>query len=148
NTYAGCQGTLYRAQIAPSASLRLVKFRLYLDTKFCIAPTSECAAMPMNVTRGLAAATWLTPGASALQNGHHGVQNHNTAGLPCRPAPLNGAPPSVVPVNCSRSSAASARGGLARPNIRAAAKTATATNLNGVNSRKIIRSSFAGVTPK
>src|SRR6185312_3867178 len=111
----------------PSASLRLVKFRWYLETKFCIASTSECAATPTKVTPGLAAATRLTLGASALQNGQNGAQNHSTAGLPCRLAPLNGAPLRVVPVNCSRSSAASARGALPTPTISAAA-TSTAAN--------------------
>src|SRR3954451_4211490 len=104
----------------PSASLRFVKLRLYFDTKPCIAATSERAATPTNVTLGLAAATWLTLGASALQNGHHGVQNHNTAGLPIRLAPLNGAPDSVVPVNCRRSSA-TAVGALTRPSASPAA---------------------------
>src|ERR1700744_6406440 len=113
----------------PSASLRLVKFRLYFETKFCIAPTSEWAAMPTKVTPGLAAATRPTPGASALQNGQNEVQNHSTAGLPCRAAPLNGAPLRVVPVNCSRSSAAADRGASASPKISAAAKTAAANNL-------------------
>lgn len=61
--------------------------------------TSERAAIPTKVTSGLAAATWLMLGASALQNGHHGVQNHNTAGLPIRLVPENGAPDRVVPVN-------------------------------------------------
>src|SRR5271156_1162788 len=112
----------------PSASLRLVKFRLYFDTKFCVAPTSDWAATPTKVTDGLAAATWLTPGASALQNGHQGVQNHSTAGLPCRLAPLNGAPDSVVPVNCRRSSAASARGAVSSPKAMAA-ETATNASL-------------------
>jgi len=64
---------------------------LYFDTKSCMAATSERAATPTKVTLGLAAATWLTLGASALQNGHHGVRNHSTAGLPTRLAPLNGA---------------------------------------------------------
>src|SRR5215470_7460866 len=105
--------------MAPSASLRLVKFRLYFDTKPCIAATSERAATPTKVTFGLAAATWLTLGASALQNGHHGVQNQSTAGLPARLAPLNGAPASVVPVKFCRSSA-SAAGGLTSPNASAA----------------------------
>src|SRR5271156_2947816 len=146
--YAGCQGTLKRAQIEPSASLRLVKFKLYLETKLCIAATSECAAIPTKVTPGLAAATWLTPGASALQNGQNGAQNHNTAGLPCRLAPLNPAPLRAVPVNWRRSSAASARGGLASPNIKAAAMTATANNLNGDNRRKIMAFLFARVCPR
>src|SRR6185436_10820463 len=105
----------------PSASLRVVKFRLYFDTKACMAATSERAATPTNVTLGLAAATLLTDGASALQNGHHGVQNHNTAGLPCNDAPLKGAPLNVVPVKSSRSSATAA-GGL----IKARATTAAA----------------------
>src|SRR3982074_1861403 len=121
--------------MAPSASLRLVKLRPYLDTKVCIWPTSDRAAMPTKVTFELAAATRLTPGASALQNGHHGVQNHSTAGLPCRLAPLNGAPPSGGAVNCRRSSAAAERGASASPNIRAAAKRAAANNLSGVKSR-------------
>src|SRR6476646_8552566 len=95
----------------PSASFRVVKFRLYLDTKASMAPTSERAATPTNVTLGCAAATALTLGASALQNGHHGVQNHSTAGLPDRLEPLNGVPLRVVPVNCMRSSAM-AEGGL------------------------------------
>src|SRR6185295_15234454 len=103
----------------PSASLRFVKFRLYFDTKPCMSATSERAATPTNVTFGLAAATWLTPGASALQNGHHGVQNHSTAGLPARLDPLNDTPDSVVPVNCIRSSA-TADGGLTRTNAKAA----------------------------
>ena len=34
----------------PSASLRFVKFRLYFDTKPCMAATSERAATPTNVT--------------------------------------------------------------------------------------------------
>src|SRR5215208_2093816 len=85
-----------------------------------MAATSERAATPTKVTLGLAAATWLTLGASALQNGHHGVQNHNTAGLPTRLVPLNGAPDSVVPVNCSLSSA-TAEGGLTRANATAVA---------------------------
>src|SRR5262245_22436327 len=93
-----------------------------------MAATSEWAATPTNVTFGLAAATWLTLGASALQNGHHGVQNHSTAGLPVRLAPLNGAPDSVVPVNCRRSSA-TAEGGLTRPNANAAANTGSTNNL-------------------
>lgn len=71
-----------------------------------MAPTSECAATPTKLTCGLAAATWLTDGASALQNGHQGVQNHSTAGRPARLDPLNWAPDNVVPVNCNRSSAA------------------------------------------
>src|SRR2546430_11370290 len=104
----------------PSASLRFVKFRLYFDTKASMAATSDRAATPTKVTLGLAAATWLTPGASALQNGHHGVQNHSTAGLPARLAPLNGAPESVVPVKFSRSSATAARGATS-PNASAAA---------------------------
>src|SRR5271166_4212314 len=107
--------------MAPSVSLRLVKFRLYLETKLCIAPGSEWAATPTKVTAGLAAATWLRPGASALQNGHHGVQNHSTARLPCKPAPLNGAPLRVVPLNSNRSSAASTRGAVLSPRTRAAA---------------------------
>ena len=45
------------------------------------------------------AATALTLGASALQKGHHGVQNHNTAGLPAKLDPAKGAPARVVPVN-------------------------------------------------
>ncbi len=57
NTYAGCHGTLNRAQIYPSASLRLVKFRLYFDTKPSICPTSERAATQTKVTFGFAAAT-------------------------------------------------------------------------------------------
>ena len=61
---------------------------------------------------GLAAATLLTEGASALQNGHHGVQNHSTAGLPCSDEPLNGAPLSVVPVKSRRSSARAVGGPL------------------------------------
>src|SRR4051812_50177406 len=70
-----------------------------------MAPVSERAATPTNVTAGLAAATALTDGASALQNGHHGVQNHNTAGLPTRLEPLNGCPLRGVPANCRRLSA-------------------------------------------
>src|SRR6478736_368562 len=112
----------------PSASLRLVKLRLYFDTKPCMAATSERAATPTKVTLGLAPATWLTPGASALQKGHHGVQNHSTAGLPTRLAPLNGVPDSVVPVNCSRSSATAA-GGLTSPNASAAATAQSASDL-------------------
>src|ERR1700754_1219308 len=104
----------------PSASFRVVKFRLYFETKSCMAATSERAATPTNVTFGLAAATLLTDGASWLQNGHHGVQNHSTAGLPCSDAPLNGAPLSVVPVKSSRSSA-SAAGGLLSASVTAAA---------------------------
>src|ERR1700754_5348919 len=103
----------------PSASLRFVKFRLYFDTNACMSESLERAATPTKVTFGLAAATWLTLGASALQNGHHGVQNHSTAGLPARLDPPNGAPDSVVPVNCSRSSA-SAAGGVTSPNVSAA----------------------------
>src|SRR3954451_14991465 len=99
----------------PSASLRFVKLRLYFDTKPCIAATSERAATPTNVTLGLAAATWLTLGASALQNGHHRGQNHHTAGAPPSLAPLNGGPDSVVPAKCSRSSATAA-GGVTTPN--------------------------------
>src|SRR3954469_21456508 len=104
----------------PSASFRVVKFRLYLDTKACMAATSERAATPTNVTLGLSAATLLTDGPSALQNGHHGVQNHSTAGLPCNDAPLNGAPLRVVAVKSSRSSA-SAAGGLVRAGATAGA---------------------------
>src|SRR5258708_33362683 len=88
-----------------------------------MAGTSERAATPTKVTLGLAAATWLTLGASALQNGHHGVQNHSTAGLPTRLEPLKGAPDIVVAVNCRRSSA-DAEGGLTTANTRAAANTA------------------------
>ena len=72
------------------------------------------------MTLGLAAATALTLGASWLQNGHHGVQNHSTAGLPCRLAPLNGAPLSVVPVKFNWSSARAA-GASVTPTTRAAA---------------------------
>src|ERR1700754_3143606 len=93
-----------------------------------MAPTSERAATPTKVTFGLAAATWLTLGASALQNGHHGVQNHSTAGLPARLAPLNGAPARVVPVNCSRSSATAA-GGLTSANASAAAVAPSRSDL-------------------
>src|SRR5882757_10418146 len=117
----------------PSASLRLVKPRWYLSTKFCMAPVSERAATPTNVTPGLAAATALTEGASALQNGHHGVQNHSTAGLPARLEPLNGWPARVVPVNCWRSSA-SAVGGL--PSTRAAIP-ATIARTNHPRSRNL-----------
>src|SRR3954471_12765642 len=112
----------------PSASFRVVKFRLYLDTKACMAATSERAATPTNVTLGLAAATLLTDGPSALQNGHHGVQNHSTAGLPCNDPPLNGAPLRVVAVKSSRSSA-SAAGGLVRARATAAAAIAIAKDL-------------------
>src|SRR6184192_3909060 len=112
----------------PSASLRFVKFRLYFDTKASMAATSDRAATPTKVTLGLAAPTWLTPGASALQNGHHGVQNHSTAGLPTRLAPLNGAPDNVVPVNCSRSSA-TAEGGLTRANARVTAAMPSTSDL-------------------
>src|SRR5947199_9645102 len=98
-----------------------------------MAATSERAATPTKVTFGLAAATWLTLGASALQNGHHGVQNHSTAGLPTRLAPENGAPDRVVPVNCSRSSATAA-GGLTSPNVSAAtAAPATSDRVSRVN---------------
>src|ERR1700755_3394609 len=93
----------------------------------------ERAATPTNVTPGLAAATVLTPGASALQNGHHGVQNHNTAGLPARVAPLNGWPASVVPVNCIRSSAR-AVGGLTSTS---AATPATIVNANHPRSQDL-----------
>ena len=86
---------------------------------------------------GLAAATWLTLGASALQNGHHGVQNHSTAGLPTRLAPLNGAPDSVVPVNCSRSSATAA-GGLTSPNASAAATALSTSDLVSRENRVLI----------
>src|SRR3954469_14028851 len=105
----------------PSASFRVAKFKLYLDTKACIAATSERAATPTNVTLGLAAATLLTDGPSALQNGHHGVQNHSTAGLPCNDDPLKGASLRVVAVKSSRSSATAA-GGL----VSASAMTAVA----------------------
>jgi hypothetical protein len=111
--------------------------RLYFDTKPCIAATSERAATPTNVTFGLAAATWLTLGPSALQNGHHGVQNHSTAGLPIRLAPLNGAPDSVVPVNCSRSSATAA-GGLTSPNASAAAAALSTSDLVSRENRLLI----------
>src|SRR4051812_7210169 len=97
-----------------------------------MAPVSERAATPTNVTAGLAAATALTDGASALQNGHHGVQNHNTAGLPTRLEPLNGCPVRVVPANCSRSSA-TAVGGLPTTNT---AKPATITRLSHPRSRE------------
>src|SRR5882757_2175312 len=103
-----------------------------------MAATSERAATPTNVTFGLAAATWLTLGASALQNGHHGVQNHSTAGLPTRLEPLNGAPDSVVPVNCSRSSA-TAEGGLTKANVRAAAIMPTTNDLIVRHIRILIR---------
>src|SRR5436190_3053332 len=121
----------------PSASLRFVKFRLYFDTKASMAATSDRAATPTKVTLGLAAATWLTPGASALQNGHHGVQNHSTAGLPTRLAPLNGAPDRVVPVNCRRSSATAA-GGLISPNVSAAATAPNTTDLVSRENRVLI----------
>src|SRR5689334_5295574 len=111
----------------PSASLRFVKLRLYFDTKLCMAETSERAATPTKVTSGLAAATLLTFGASALQNGHHGVQNHNTAGLPTRLDPENGAPDRVVPANCSRSSA-TALGGLTRANASRPVSAANTTD--------------------
>src|SRR4051812_17476972 len=109
----------------PSASFRVVKFRLYLDAKACMAATSERAATPTNVTLGLAAATVLTDGASALQNGHHGVQNHSTVGLPCNDDPLNGAPLRVVAVKSSRSSATAA-GGLTSARATTAAAIAVA----------------------
>src|SRR3954469_4683438 len=108
----------------PSASLRFVKLRLYFDTKPCIAATSERAATPTNVTPGLAAATALTLGASALQKGHHGVQNQSTAGLPASEEPLKGAPVRVVPVNCARSSAVAA-GALMNRSAASAATTVT-----------------------
>src|SRR6185437_772490 len=108
----------------------MVKFRWYFDTKFCIAPGSERAATPTKVTPGLAAATWLRPGASALQNGHHGVQNHSTERLPPKAPPLKGAPDSVVPLNCKRSSAAHARGALLSPKIKAATATPSANLLS------------------
>src|SRR3954454_3556608 len=112
----------------PSASFRVVKFRLYLDTKACMAVASERAAKPTNVTLELSAATLLTDGPSPLQNGHHGVQSHSTAGLPCNDAPLNGAPLRVVAVKSSRSSA-SAAGGLVRARATTAAAIAIAKNL-------------------
>src|SRR5215213_10091202 len=125
----------------PSASLRLVKLRLYFETKPCMAATSERAATPTNVTFGLAAATWLTLGASALQNGHHGVQNHSTAGLPTRLAPLKGAPESVVPVNCSRSSA-TAVGAPTRLSASPAAVTTSASDLVTREIRPLIPITF------
>src|SRR5690349_16503583 len=102
-----------------------------------MAVTSERAATPTNVTLGLAAATLLTDGASWLQNGHHGVQNHSTAGLPCSDAPLNGAPLSVVPVKAMRSSA-SAAGALVSANAIVAAATATARDLVKRSRRRIM----------
>src|SRR3954466_8484732 len=132
----------------PSASFRVVKFRLYLDTKACMAATSERAATPTNVTLGLAAATLLTDGPSALQNGHHGVQNHSTAGLPCSDAPLNGAPLSVVPVKARRSSAGAA-GGLLSASVKRPAAMAMAKDLLKRSRRRImtappLRPSYAG----
>src|SRR6478735_7222354 len=112
----------------PSASLRFVKFRLYFDTKPCMAATSERAATPTNVTLGLAAATLLTEAASALQNGHQGVQNHSTAGLPCSDAPSKGAPLRVVPVK-SRRSSASAAGGPVSASMSTAATTPMPSDL-------------------
>src|SRR4051794_40511384 len=109
----------------PSASFRVVKFKLYLDTKACMAATSERAATPTNVTLGLAAATLLTDGPSALQNGHYGV---TTARPASNDAPLNGAPLRVVAVKSSRSSA-SAAGGLVRARATAAAAIAIAKDL-------------------
>src|SRR3569833_181789 len=106
-----------------------------------MAATSDRAATPTNVTPGLAAATWLTLGASALQNGHHGVQNHSTAGLPIRLAPLNGTPDSVVPVNCRRSSA-TAVGALTRPSASPAATTTSASDLVTPEIRTLIPISF------
>src|SRR5690242_13961965 len=103
-----------------------------------MAATSECAATPTKVTLGLAAATWLTLGASALQNGHHGVQNHSTAGLPTRLAPLNGAPDSVVPVKFSRSSA-TAVGAVTSPNASAAVAAQTPSELISRENRVLIR---------
>src|SRR5689334_3157782 len=100
--------------------------------------TSERAATPTKVTLGLAAATWLTLGASALQNGHHGVQNHSTAGLPTRLAPLNGAPDSVVPVKFNRSSATAA-GAVTSPNASAAAAAQTTSDLIKREIRLLIR---------
>src|SRR3954465_7017534 len=106
-----------------------------------MAATSERAATPTNETFGLAAATWLTLGASALQNGHHGVQNHNTAGLPARLDPLNDPPARVVPVNCSRSSAAVAVGALTRPSARAVAPTRSKSALHTRENPPVIPSS-------
>src|SRR5215813_4464480 len=99
---------------------------------------SERAATPTKVTFGLAAATLLTPGASALQNGHHGVQNHSTAGLPCNDAPLKGAPLSDVPVNSRRSSAASAAGGPLSERAIAATATTMASELLECSRRVIM----------
>jgi len=82
------------------------------------------------VTFGLAAATALTLGASWLQNGHHGVQNHITAGLPARLAPLNVAPLSVVPVKFNWSSARAA--GAAVTPVKTGART-VADVLAGLN---------------
>ena len=105
-----------------------------MDTKPCMAATSERAATPTKVTCGLAAAIWLTLGASALQNGHHGVQNHSTAGLPTRLDPPNGAPDSVVPVKFSRSSARAA-GGLTSPNASAAVSAPSTSDLTSRENR-------------
>ena len=92
-----------------------------------MAPTSARVETPTKVTFGLAAATALTLGASALQNGHHGVQNHSTAGLPCRLAPLNGAPLRVVPVKLR--SSATAVAGLARPKVSPTTASTRASDL-------------------
>jgi uncharacterized protein (UPF0147 family) len=73
-----------------------------------------------------------------LQNGHHGVQNHNTAGLPTRLDPLKEAPDSVVPENCRRSSA-TAVGGLTKANATAAATIASTIDLIARQNRIPIR---------
>src|ERR1700712_2871312 len=142
NTYAGCHGTLKARQIDPSASLRLVKFKLYFETKSCIAVTSDRAATPTNAPFGLAAAPALTDGAAALQNGHHGVQNHSTAGLPARLAPLNVAPLSVVPVKLNRSSAAAMGDTETVTNSKAANMLATSSASERVGPVRIMTSNL------
>lgn len=40
-------------------------------------------------------------GASRWQVGHHGAQNHSTAGLPAKLSPEKGSPSIVVALNCN-----------------------------------------------
>ncbi len=64
-----------RAQITPSASLRLVKFRLYFETKLCIAPIGAGGDSDEG-DRRIEAATWLRNRRCVAQERAYGVQNH------------------------------------------------------------------------
>jgi hypothetical protein len=100
--YAGCTVTPKRRHTLASVSARWVNSTRYLSMNRCMAGTWSWAATPTKVMRSpFSLASRATSPASPWHRGHHGAQNHSTAGLPARLEPSKSRPSTVLAVNRS-----------------------------------------------